>query len=193
MAEGEADFRRRQFNDDFGARILDQLLHFGHSFARHDNARHAGRACRSRHFDTGQTMAIGCHRPQHGVATDIGRVHENAVEIIAGLFGRNRKLRLFDQLFQIARGKRKLVGEIARIEIGKITFGQTLQIEARAPRAQQILAIVAGAFERHLRTIGQFAHDLIEHMGGQRGCARLSDIGRDAFCHFQIQIGGFEL
>ena len=138
-------------------------------------------------------MPIGRDRAQHDVAVDLGRVDVNAIQIIARLFRRDRELRLVDQLLQVTCRQRETVRQIAGVEVGEIAFGQGLQVEARAARAQQEPSSLSRHLQRDLRAIGQLADDVIQNMGWQRCRARLTDIGGEAFRDFKIKIGGPEL
>ena len=61
-------------------------------------------------FDARQPMAVGRDRAQHRLALDLGRMQENAVEIIARLFVRDGELRLVDQPLEVARREREIDG-----------------------------------------------------------------------------------
>ena len=84
------------------------------------------------------------------------------------------------------------MAELARGHFGKIALRQGLQLEARAPRAQRQLALLAGLLERNLRAFRQFAGDVVKRVGGQGGRALLRHVGGDALGDFEIEIGGFE-
>ena len=79
--------------------------------------------------------------------------------------------------------------QFAGRQIGKVGGGQRLQVEARAPRAQQQLADLARHFERDLRALGQLAHDIVEDMGGDGGGAFHSDVGGRRFRRLEVEIG----
>ncbi len=134
-------------------------------------------------------MTIGGDSAQHHVPIDIDGMHEDAVEVIARLFGRDGKLRLVDELLEIAGHQRESMREIADVEGRKVAFRQRLKIEARAARPQQKLTVFSRRFERDLRAFRQFADDVEKHMSGERRGTRLADVGLDFLGHFEIEIG----
>jgi hypothetical protein len=132
---------------------------------------------RRRHLDAREAVTVGGDRAQHGAVAGVEGVEEDAVEIIARLFRGDRELRLVDEALEVAGREREAVGQIARGEIREIAFGQGLEHEARAPGADLHLAAVACDLERHLRALGELAHDVVDHMGRHGGGARGRDLG----------------
>ena len=47
-------------------------------------------------------------------------------------------------------------------------------------------------FEHDLGALGQLAHDVVEHVGGDRGRAAWPHFGGDRVDHLKIEVGGFE-
>ena len=86
----------------------------------------------------------------------------------------------------------KLVGHLARSEIGKIAFRQCLQRETRTAGADRQRGAVAGGFKHDLRAFGQFAHDVVEHMRRHRRRPAGAGFGRDRVGHFEIEVGGLQ-
>ena len=64
-----------------------------------------------------------------------GRVQVDAVEIIARLLGRDRKLRAVDQALDVGGGQRERMRHVAGGEIREIAFGEGLERKARAAGA----------------------------------------------------------
>ena len=86
----------------------------------------AGRSLRQRQIDLGEPVTVGGNRAQgrgFGVA---GCVQIDAVEVVAGFFGRDRKLRAIDQAFDVGCGQREGMRHVAGGEIGEIVLGQRL-------------------------------------------------------------------
>ena len=192
-ADGEADLARRQFDADLGLGVLDQLLHFADRLARHDDAGHADGARWRRDLDAGEPVAVGRDRAQHGVAVDLGDVHEHAVEIVAGFLVRDGELRLVDQPLQVGRPMREAWRQLAGGEIGEIAFGQALQGEARAAGAQQQLAVVAGAPARPARRRAACAR--FRRACGPAGwCAPFMPTSAgDGLGHLEVEVGRLQL
>ena len=84
-------------------RIVDQLLQFADGLARDDDARHAFGARRRFEVGAGQTVAVGGNGTQLQLALAFDRVDIDAVEIVAGLFRRDRELGAIDQHLQVRR------------------------------------------------------------------------------------------
>ncbi len=154
---------------DFGLVVLDQPLHFADGLARHDDAGHAGGARRQRQVDLRQAMAVGGDAAQRRGLGAAGRVQIDAVEVIAGLFGRDRKLRAVDQALDVGSRQRERVRHVAGGEVRKVALRQRLQREARAAGADREHRTVAVGLQHDLRAVGQFAHDVIEHVRRHRG------------------------
>ena len=171
------------------AGILDEFLHLGHGFARHDDSRHANRAIGGGNFDPSEPVPVGRDGAQHHMAFDIGRVQKNAIEVIARLFIGNRELGFVDQPLEVAGGEVESVTEFARGEVREIAVRQSLQVEPRTPGAQLQPAGIAIRFERNLRAVRQLADNLIEGMRGDRGRAGGADVRRQSLDDFQVEIG----
>ena len=119
-------------------------------------------------------------------------MHEDAVQVIAGLLGGDGELRLVDQAFELGRRQLEFVAEIPRGHLGKIALGQRLQREARAAGEKRELARFAGRLERGLRALRQLAHDVVERVGGKRRRAGAGDLGRNLLGNLEIEIGGLQ-
>ena len=75
------------------------------------------------HGEAGQAMAIGRRGLQHIV----GDMQEDAVEVIARLFGRDRELRLVDQPLEVAGAEFEGVGHLAGGEVGPVVHDPILE------------------------------------------------------------------
>ena len=179
----------RQLDRDLGLAVLDQPLHLADRLARHDHAGHAGRALGHREIDLRQAMAVGGDAAQRLRLGAAGGVQIDAVEIVARLFRRDRKLRAVDQPFDVGGRQREGMRHVAGGEIGKVALGQRLQREARAAGADRQHRAVAVAFEHDLRAVGQLAHDVVEHVRGNRGRAASAGLGGERLRHLEIEIG----
>jgi hypothetical protein len=181
------------FAVDISIRI-SASLDLAHRLARHDHAGHAVGAGRQRNFELRQTVTVGRDRSQHfSLAGGVRRrMQENPVQIIAGLFGRDRELGLVDHLLQVRRRHPEAVRHVAGIQIRKIALGQGLQREARAAGADRQHTAFAGRFEHDLRAVRQFAHDVEQHMRRNRGRAAGRDLGRDRLVDLKIEVGRLE-
>jgi hypothetical protein len=142
--------------------------------------------------DLGQTMPVGGDGAQRCSLGAAGRMQIDAVEIVAGLLGRDRKLRAIDQPLHIGGGERKRMRHVAGSQIGEIVFGQGLQREARTAGANRQHRAIAIAFQHNLRAFGQFAHDVVKHMRWHRGRAGGSGFRRQRLRYLKIEVGGLE-
>ena len=135
-------------------------------------------------------MPVGRDRAQGCRLGAAGGVEIDAVEIITGLFGGDRKLGAIDQPLHVGGGERERMRHVAGGKIGKIVFGQGLQREARPAGADRQYRAVAVAFQQDLGTVGQFADDVVKHMrrhsGGTGGCG----FRRQRFRHLEIKVRG---
>ena len=85
-----------------------------------------------RHLGLGQAVAVGCHGAQQRARRHLMQI--DAVQVIAGLFGRDGKAGFLDQALEVGGGERKCIGQFAAGEIGEILGRQGLQGKARACR-----------------------------------------------------------
>ncbi len=81
---------------------------------------------------------------------------------------------------------------VAGGEIGEIIFGQRLQRKPRAAGADRQHRTVAVAFQHDLGAVGQFAHDVVEHMRRHGGRAAGCGFRRQRLGHLEVEVGGFE-
>jgi len=136
-------------------------------------------------------MTIGRDCPEfHRLFID--RVQIDAVQIIARLLGRDRKLGLVDEALEIGRREREAVRQLAGGEIGEVGFGQALQREARSPGTDRERPAIVSRLQFDLGALGKLAHDVIDHVRGHGGGAGLLDLGRHGFHDFEIEIGCFQ-
>jgi hypothetical protein len=81
---------------------------------------------------------------------------------------------------------------VAGGKIGEIALGQGLQREARAAGADRQHRAVAVALQHDLGAVGQFAHDVVEHVRRHGGRAAGSGFGRQRLRHLEIEVGGLQ-
>jgi hypothetical protein len=81
---------------------------------------------------------------------------------------------------------------VAGGEIREIIFRQRLQGEARAAGADRQHRAIAVAFQHDLGAVGQFAHDVVEHMRRHGGRPGGSGFRRQRFRHLEVEVGGFQ-
>ena len=111
---GKADLRFGNRHGNLRLVIIQQFAQLAHRLARHDHAGHAVGAFGQGRVDAGQTVAVGGHAAQHRAVFAGGDVHVDAVQVIAGLFGRDREFRLVEQPPQHRRGGREVRWNIPR-------------------------------------------------------------------------------
>ncbi len=140
----------------------------------------------------GEAVAVGRHGTQHLGALDLNGMEIDAIEIIAGLLRRYGKACLVDQMLEIGGGHGEFVGEFAGGQIGEVLRRQGLQGKPRAAGDDCQPALVRTLFELDLRTVRQFAHDVIHHVGRNSGGTLLAHFSGNRLHHFDIQIGGGE-
>ncbi len=111
-----------------------------------------------------------------------GGVQIDTVEVIAGLFRRNRKLRAVDQALHVGGGAARTSASFRRRrDPGNHFSGKRLQREARTAGADRQNRAVAIGFQHDLRAIRQFAHDVVKHMRGHGGGTGGSRLRRPGF------------
>jgi hypothetical protein len=136
-----------------------------------------------------QAVAVGGNRAQLQSAVALDRMHEDAVEIVARLLGRDRELGTVDQHLQLCRGQAEGVAEGAGGQIREIRFRQALQREFRPAGGNRHRRPVGIGRQKHFGAVRQLAHDVIEQMRGHRGGSGLFDHGRCRLGDFEIEIG----
>ena len=109
-------------------------------------------ACRRRPrapaIDARQPVAVGRDRAQHRLAFDLERVQENAVEIIARLFGRDGELGLLDQALEVAAGRVKRCVNSPAVRSGKSKSGNACKMKRERPERSEQLPGFAGVSRR---------------------------------------------
>ncbi len=113
-------------------------------------------------------------------------------EIVARLLGRDRELRIVDQPLELGGGQGEAMGELAGGEVGEVGGRQALEEKARASRAHQQLARLAGHLESDLRPFRQLAHDVVDDVRRHGGRARLGDVGRRRFGRLEVEVGALQ-
>ncbi len=171
--------------------ILKQFLDLADGLARNDNAGHAGAAGRRVHLRLGQAMTVGRHGAQLGGVALADDMAKDAVQIIAGLFGGDGKLRAVDQAFELRAGHGEGDRQVAGIEVRKIGVGQHLQQKASAARLQRHCRTFRG-IETDFSAVRQFADNVVEHERGNRRRAGLFDHRRRSIDDLHVQIRRFQ-
>ena len=174
------------------SRILDQALHLADGLARHDHAGHAAGPVRQGKIDLRQAMAVGGDAAQGRGFGGARAVQVDAVQIVAGFLGRDRKLRAVDQPLHVGSGQRKRVRHLACGQVREIALRQGLQREARAAGADGEHGAVAGRLQHDLRSFRQLAHDVVQHVRRHRGRATVSDFRSQRLGDFEIEVGRFQ-
>ena len=139
-----------------------------HCLPWHDDARHSVGTLWTRQFDLRQAMPVGRDSAQSLRLAALGRMQIDAVEIVSRLLRRNREARLVDEAFQIARLHCEFVADFTNGEIRKVFRRKRLQTEARVARRDRQALLVAFALHFDLGALGQFAHDVVQHMRRNR-------------------------
>jgi hypothetical protein len=116
-------------------------------------------------------------------------VQVDAVQVVAGLLGRDRELRAVDQPLHIGGRQRERMRHLARGKVREIALRQGLQRKARAAGADGQHGAVAGRLEHDLRSFRQLAHDVVEHVRRHGGRAAVADFGGERFDDFEIEVG----
>jgi hypothetical protein len=116
-------------------------------------------------------------------------MEEDAVEVVAGLLGRDREAGAIDQLLELGRGQGEAVLETLVAHGRELVGRQAGQIERGAPAAQGDLAAARAALDAHARALGQLAHDIVQRVRRRSGRARLRDLGLGRLDHREIEIG----
>jgi hypothetical protein len=118
----------------------------------------------------GQRQAVsvgGDHR--HAVGLD----HEQgAVQVVAGVFTRDRKLRLGDELTQRRRRHGGGIGQVGRGRCRKVADRHRRHLRFESIRRHGHVIAVLRRTELHV-AIGQRSHDLVQLLGRERDGARL--------------------
>ena len=78
---------------------------------------------------------------------------------------------------------------VAGGKVREVVFRQRLQREARAAGADRQYRAVAIAFQNDLRAIGQFAHDVVEHVRRHGGGTAGSGFRGKRLRHLEVEIG----
>ena len=135
-------------------------------------------------------MAVGCGGLEHRLIF-IRYMEENAVQIVARFFGRNRKTRLVDNFAQRRSRQFKAGRQLALGNDREIIAWQRCEIEARPAGIHCHLAICR--FERDLAAFGQLTGDIEQCVCGNGGSAGLFDLRLDGFDNLEIKIRGHQL
>ena len=144
--------------------VVQQFAQFAHCFARDDHARHL-RHPQAIGVNPGQSVAIGGDTTQDLAAIDIGDMHVDAVQVIAGFLGRDREFRFVEQAPQNQRGGcEKFAAYSDEAIIGKSSFGNVANAKFDRP-ASTVRRPVAPRRPGDQCTIGQFAHNLVQSDG----------------------------
>ena len=149
---------------------------------------------RQRDFHPCQTVAVGCDGAQHRhfgfTCARPGRVQIDAVQVVAGFLGRDRKAGAVDQHPQIGGRQGELMRQLAARHLREILGRQAAELEVGAARTQRQQPVVAGAVQFHLAAVRQLPHDIVERVSGSSGRTGLGDLRRDRFDDLQVHVGG---
>jgi hypothetical protein len=138
-------------------------------------------------------MAVGGDRAQHRFAGAVRHgVEEDAVQVIARLFGRDRKARLVDEAAEFGWLDLEARLEAVGRHRGKIAGRQDRQVQARFAGGDEEARIVAGNIELYGRAIGQLADEVIEIIRRRRRLAAALHFGRRRFGNLDVEIGSRE-
>lgn len=181
VSERESDLACRDFDEDIPFDLVDDLEDFADRFARNDNPLDLD-AAGLFGMNARQSVTIGGNR-QKG---SIQNMEIDPVEVVSRFFCRygvpGAAEHVAELLCRHFEGGRKLAGDDER----KIFRWKDGQIESRAACLDREVLTIEVEVDR--RAVWQFSHDLIEGVCGDRGLARLFDLGRQCFGGLDIQI-----
>jgi hypothetical protein len=144
------------------------------------------------HLGQGQAVAVGGHGAQLGHAAVVDGVQVQAVQIVAGLFGRDREPGLVDQPHQVVGVDRDPARQAVAAHHREVAGRQDRQVEARAAGLDHQAGVVAAEAERDVRAVGQLADDFIQRVGRGGDLAGLVDLGQALVDDLHVQVGGRE-
>ena len=192
LAEFEADLLRADHDLDRAGAVVEQAADLVDGLARDDDSGTAGGALRGGRLGEGQSVAIGGDGPQQRDAGLGHGVEVEAVQIVAGLFGRDGEPGLVDQPGEVFLGQ----GEARARGVGRhdreVAGRQDRQVEFRTAGLDHQTGIVAVVAERDLGTVRQFADDFIEGVGGGGDLALDIHLGLGLVDHLHVEVGGGE-
>ena len=161
FAEDSADF-------DLALGGLDELDELEHGLARHDDAGHALGPVRQCELGAGQPMPVGRDGAQHGVP-DRHLMQIDAVQVVARFFGRDGEARLLDQPLEVAGADAEIGGSAPRRrDRGNPRAAAPAAQSASGRPGQRQPPGIGSLLELELGAVGQLAHDVVEHVGGDR-------------------------
>ena len=121
------------------------------------------------HLDPGQPVAVGRDGAHHRHLVVLGRVQIDAVQVVAGLLGRDRKAGAVDQGAQLAGGQREMMRQFAGRHHRVVLRRQAGEGEGRAARAQHHLVAPAHRLQLDLGAFAQLADDVVERVRRRGG------------------------
>ncbi len=139
-----------------------------------------------RHGDPGEAVAVGRGRLEHRLRL-VGDVEEDAVQIVARLFGRDGEAGLVDDLAKGRGGKLEAGRQVALGDHREIVARQGREVEAGAAGIDLHLAL--GGVQLDLAALGKLAGDVEQGVGGDGGRARLGDVGLDRLDDLEVEVG----
>jgi hypothetical protein len=166
-----------------------QAAGLGDGLARHDHAGQAGRALGGRHLGQGQAVTVGGHGAQLDLAALVDRVEIEAVQIVAGLFGRDRETGLVDQTDQLVGIDRDAARQAVRAHDREVAGRQHRQVEARTAGLDHQAGVIAAEAQRDVGAVGQLADDFIEGVGRRGDLAGDVDLSQALVDDLHVQIG----
>ena len=146
----------------------------------------------SARVDPRQPVPVGRDAAQHRAVRPLGRVHVDAVQVVARLLGRDRELRLVEQPPQRRRRAREVRLVLRARHDREVLARQGRQAEMRPPRPHVEPPGDAVVVELDHRPVRQLARDLVQRVRGDRRRAGAAHHRRRAVDHLDVEVGGAE-
>ncbi len=137
-------------------------------------------------------MAVGGDRAEFLAVFRCDGMEIDAIEVITRFLCRDGEARALDHFAQRASRQSEAVRHLVGSDVGKVRARQTGKLKSRRACCQVYSPAAFIHSERHLRAIGQFAHDVVEHVRRHSGFAgRISGRG-NGLAHLDVQIRRLE-
>ena len=136
----------------------------------------AGSAFGQHHLHPRQPVPVGGDGADHRHLVGLGRMEVDAVQVIPGLFGRDRESGAVDQPAELGRRQRKIVRQLAACHQRIILGRQTGEGKGRSAGAQNHGAAFAAGLDLDLGALAQLADDVVERMRRRGGPALPLDL-----------------
>ena len=82
--------------------------------------------------------------------------------------------------FRSLRGELELVAHLADADVGEVSAGSVCSAKRAWPAVSVSRSFSASRADLDLGAVGQLAHDVVQHVGGNGHGAGLGDVGGDA-------------